>query len=193
MIKHISLVTTDYLLINGIELPYICKNIEIRELKRKDLDIISLWPKYEYPFAWANFNIVNDLLKDNWMNRNKRLDTIWFVILYSGEMIARGSLIYPEEEDELIFGIVMRKDRTNRGLGTKCVSSVMRMIFSTSNIDQVWLETKQDNLRAQKVWKKVGFEGVSTHYRRDVYGVYARYLGFRLTKSNFTDNYDLNC
>ncbi len=187
-----KLITINYYkyaeMMDNLRLEFNYNDLVVRELIRNDLDIISKWPKYEYPFAWANFNIVNDLLKDNWMTRNKRNSTYWFVISKDGELIARGSLILPEENDELIFGMVLKADLTGRGLGTECLSSVMQLVFSRTNIENVWLETKLDNERARKTWIKVGFKSTGIHYRRDVYGVYARYMGYRLIKDEFTDN-----
>ena len=173
-------------MLNQLTLPYHSQEFSVYSLKRKDLDEITHWPKYEYPHAWANFNITDSNLKDKWMVRNARTDTLWFVIRYNSKLIARGSIIQPEEIEELIFGIVLKADLVEQGIGTKCVRLLMQVIFEQTSCEKVWLETKEDNIRARRTWEKIGFISQGVHYRRDVYGVHAKYVGYRLSK---TDSY----
>ncbi|MCY3411507.1 MAG: GNAT family N-acetyltransferase [Candidatus Heimdallarchaeota archaeon] len=172
-------------MLSDLLIPYHHQKYTIDRLTREDLDEIADWPKYTHPYAWANFSVKNDLLKDRWMTKNVRLDNLWLVFKFEGKIIGRASLIEPEERDELIFGIVMRPDLIEQGLGSKCIRLVAEMIFSSSDYSAIWLESKIDNNRAIHVWEKLGFEDTGMHYRKDVYGVYARYKGFRLTKEQF--------
>lgn len=172
-------------MLNQLSLPYHILGHSVHRLKREDLDEITDWPKFDFPYAWANFNITDPKLKDKWIVRNTRADTLWFIMRSEKKIVARGSIIQPEEGEELIFGMVLKPDIVDHGIGTKCVRMSMQMIFDQTTCDRVWLETKENNTRARKTWEKVGFILQGVHYRRDVYGVYSKYVGYRLYRTGF--------
>ena len=55
-----------------------------------------------------------------------------------------------------------------KGYGTDVVRSVLKHIFSATEIDRVYLHTLTDNLRAQKSFAKAGFQSVR-EVKRDGY------------------------
>jgi RimJ/RimL family protein N-acetyltransferase len=58
------------------------------------------------------------------------------------------------------------RDYWSQGYGTDAVKSLLRLIFSDTNLDRIYLHTLDWNYRAQQSFKKVGFVSTSTVNRR---------------------------
>ncbi len=58
------------------------------------------------------------------------------------------------------------RDYWSHGYGTDAVQSLLRVIFSTTKIDRVYLHTLDWNVRAQQSFKKAGFVAINTVTRR---------------------------
>ena len=81
-----------------------------------------------------------------------------------------------------MFGIVLHPEKLEQGLGTLITRIMIRYIFAVTNTDAIWLESRYDNIRAQRTWERVGFIRQGQHFRREVFGRYDRYIGYLLTR-----------
>ncbi|MHA2252700.1 MAG: GNAT family N-acetyltransferase [Candidatus Kariarchaeaceae archaeon] len=166
----------------------------IRIIEREDLKKIADWPPYlEQYFSWANFPAKTDHLRDRWYKTQIKDHLIWFVIQNSeyqaenNDIISRCSFTQPLEGEEYLFGIVIRSDLVNQGIGSTCTKIALSFVFQITSVESIWLETKFDNYRARKVWENIGFTYLGNHYRREVFGRYQRYAGYRIFRQQIDD------
>lgn len=165
------------------------ENYLIRPIERDDLDIIAEWPLFsDSQFAWANFPATTDQLRDSWYKRHTGEFLVWFVIINEklsqgvNNIIARSSITQPISGTDCLFGIVLRPDVVNQGIGTLCTRLQLLYIFEITSLQSIWLESKYDNKRARRVWEKVGFDFLGHHYRRGNFGRYDLFSGYRISR-----------
>ncbi|MHA2172812.1 MAG: GNAT family N-acetyltransferase [Candidatus Kariarchaeaceae archaeon] len=180
-----------YSQLRGIKAKY--QNYAIQLLQREDLDEIAVWPQYNDPlFSWANLPATTPQLRERWMRGQSKEYLVWLVIRnpdYNNpktQIICRCSITQPLVGGEFLFGIVMRPDLVEKGIGSMCTRLALSLVFHQTNIESIWLETKINNSRARRVWEKVGFELHGTHYRRELNGRYDQYVGYRISKAAFS-------
>lgn len=162
-------------------------------IKREDLEEIVKWPIFEDPnFAWANFPAKTKELSDRWYKTQVSDRVVWLIVrntsYFKDQIILRCSITQPMEGEDYLFGIVLRPDLVNRGIGTECSKILLSYVFQMTEIPSIWLETKHDNARARKVWEKIGFSFLGCHYRREIFGSYDKYAGYRILRNEINGN-----
>ncbi len=85
-------------------------------------------------------------------------------------IVGRISTMVPENGDELIFGIALRPDMLEMGIGTVATQMYLFAVFALTETNSVWLETQAVNKRAQHVYEKIGFQKLGHHYKTDTMG-----------------------
>ena len=161
------------------------KFYSVKHIKIQDLKELSQWPKFSDPhLSWANFSATTSSLQSRWYQSSVKAKVAWLVIRDDeGKLIARSSLTQPEDNQQLVFGIVIRSDMTDRGIGTEITQGVMRLVFEIANPEGIWLESHHKNKRARRVWEKIGFEFVSYHYRRSTLGEMDKFAAYQFPAS----------
>lgn len=166
----------------------------LRELERKDLEIINKWRNNEElieclgaPFRYINLDV----------------DIKWYESYINNRSCAVRCAITEDDNDE-ILGLVslvsinymyqsaefhiMVGDISNqgRGIGTYAVNEMLRHAFFNMNLQRVELTVLEDNIRAKRLYEKCGFvyEG---RKRKAKYknGRFVDMLMFAILKSDF--------
>lgn len=171
-------------------------NLECRRINKADLSVLAKWPKFDNPaYVWANYPATSSNLQERWYKNQSKSYILWLVIHDTSpdepDLVGRCSITQPLSGDELLYGIVVRPDVVDQGLGTRITKMVLKGIFERTQIPAIWLESRQDNHRAHRVWEKVGFDKLGNHYRREVFGRYDKYIGYRFLKKNATNLPDI--
>ncbi|MCH8905812.1 MAG: GNAT family N-acetyltransferase, partial [Candidatus Heimdallarchaeota archaeon] len=171
-------------------------DLEIRVMKFEYLKYIAEWPKFEEDsLHWANLPATTPELQQRWFSRQMSDTKIWFAVFQNtGQqdkaprpenpiLISRISLVMPVTGNDLILGIVVRSDMVNQGVGTKIIQMMLKIVFEKSDFFGVWLESVSHNKRAIHIWTKLGFELTGEHFRRNHYGKFELFKGFRYDRS----------
>lgn len=161
------------------------KFYSVKHIKIQDLTELSQWPKFEdRNLSWANFSATTPSLQSRWYQSSVKAKVAWLAIRDdAGKLIARASVTQPEDNEHLVFGIVIRSDLTDRGIGTEITQGIMRLIFEIADPEGIWLESHHKNKRARRVWEKIGFQFVSYHYRRSTLGVMDKFAAYEFSAS----------
>lgn len=156
------------------------KNYTVRHIQMADLPDLARWPKFEEKtLSWANFSATTPSLQSRWYQNSVKPKVAWLTIKDDeNELIARSSLTQPETHQHLVFGIVIRPDLIGFGIGTEITQGIMRLAFELTDVDGIWLESHYKNERARRVWEKIGFEFISYHYRRSVFGEMDKFAAY---------------
>ncbi len=85
-------------------------------------------------------------------------------------LVGRISTLVPDSFDELIFGIALHPDYLELGIGTIATQMYLFAVFVLTPVQSVWLETQHENIRAQHVYEKIGFQKLGYHYKADSMG-----------------------
>lgn len=169
---------------------------KLRELQRSDLLLINKWRNNPdlIRLLGAPFRYINLDVEQNW---------------YDNYMANRGSAvrcaIIDEQDAETILGLVsltnidymnqsanlhiMIGDECNqgKGIGTFAVSQMLCHAFQNMNLHRISLSVLNDNLRAIRLYEKVGFckEGIR---RESLYknGEFVDLMEYAILKSEFT-------
>ncbi len=157
-------------------------------IEMEDLIDLAKWPKFkDEKLSWANFSATTSALQTRWYQTSVKPKVAWMTIKQNNcdkPLIGRCSVSQPEKGNDLIFGIVLRPDLTDKGVGTKVIKAIIRYLFEVSAYEGIWLESHIDNQRARRVWEKVGFDFVSYHYRRSNYGLMDKFAAYRFSRDN---------
>lgn len=168
----------------------------VKHIKIQDLTELSQWPKFEERYlSWANFVATTPSLQSRWYQSSVKAKVAWLAIRDdNGKLIARSSITQPEDNQNLVFGIVIRSDMTDRGVGTEITQGVMRFVFEIADVEGIWLESHHKNARARRVWEKIGFEFISYHYRRSTSGEMDKFAAyhFPVSKKNELPEIQIN-
>ena len=159
-------------------------NLRFYPIRETDLRDLARWPKFtEKSLIWANFPAATSELQRRWLLHQKQNHIVWIMVRdQDGELIGRCSITQPISSNEVMYGIVLRPDMVEKGLGTQITRIVVAYIFEVTDADVVWLESKYNNERALNTWRKVGFQELGYHFRREVSGQYDKYIGFRFPR-----------
>ena len=167
------------------------EGLTIRPIHFDDLDEMANWPQFEgKELSWANFPAKTSELKKRWYLQQQKDHLQWLIVRdESNELIGRCSLTQPLSGTSVIFGLVIRPDKLGQGLGPLITQMMVQYTFTVTlpeDITTIWLESRVDNIRAQRTWEKVGFERLGEHMRREVYGRYDRYVGYQFSRDMVT-------
>ena len=135
----------------------------IRKMESKDLDVVKSIDKLAFPNPWPE-NAYNYELDQN---PNARL---WVVEDQQGiEKTVIGFAVVWVVIDEAHIGtIAIHPDFQNRGIGKKFLSFICQELVD-ENINKIFLEVRQSNYSAIRLYEKFGFviDGERKRYYRD--------------------------
>ena len=141
-------------------------NLSIKQASNDDIDVLLKWWNNGEVMAHAGFpNGLNKTKEDiekeiKLNNRDKRR-----LIMYY-EDIKIGEMSYIKVSDGVYdFGIkICEKEYQNKHLGPKYLTLLFDYLFDVLKAEKIILDTDLENLRAQKVYERLGFTNKKIHY-----------------------------
>ena len=149
--------------------PYLVgESIYLRPLERGDAAALAGWFNDEevrsYVASWRPMTVAGEeAFLDNLVKADS--DFIFGIMLKDGDRLvgATGLHQIDAKNRSAMFGIIIGdKSAWGRGVGTAATYMMTAWAFDHVNLNRVWLHVHEDNLRAVRVYDKVGYanEGV---------------------------------
>ena len=140
----------------------------IRRFTRRDVDEWVCWPLHQDPlFQDYNPPRMSPAERDLWYSeRLARPDHAMFAVLDSDQRLI-GRLFLRQINQpagSAVVGIDLRSDRLEQGLGTDALATFMHYYFTVMRFAVLKLDVAAYNVRAQKVYEKLGFVYVGEHW-----------------------------
>lgn len=141
--------------------------IIIRPLVVEDVFYMRRWGLHKNPLL-SDYNFPS--MSDSQIKRWYEIKTKSFFNKYFGIVLKDGRLIGYMGMKEIKFlkkestlGIVFDPSVLNMGYGTETLKYFLKDYFTKMNMKRMYLEVAEFNNRAQRVYKKMGFEKVGYH------------------------------
>ena len=166
---------------------------KLRELERKDIEIINSWRNDRALIAnlGAPFRFINADIDTAWYDNylSSRNNTIrCSVVDEKDEIIALVSLTNIDRLNQtaVIHIMVGSEENCGKGIGTFAMSNMIKHAFYDMNLRRIELSVLEENIRAQRLYKKIGFQ-VEGMRREAVYkdGMYKNMYLMSLLKSEY--------
>jgi len=137
--------------------------LSYRLADRNDVKLLADWWRDGNVMAHAGFplglTIDEEKLEDRLMKQKESNHQV-FIIEYEGMSI--GEMGVKVEDNEAEIGIKICIDtHQNKGLGTKILRILINDLFDRQDIARIKLDTMVENVRAQKVYERLGFTKIS--------------------------------
>lgn len=148
----------------------------LREIERKDLRAINQWRNdsdllfyLEAPYRFIS-NDVDEKWYDNYLHNRDKQVRCAIVSDESDDILGLVSLtdIDSINQSAKLHIMVGKEENRGKGLGTFAVTEIVKHAFLNLNIQRIELSTLEYNIKAQKLYEKVGFlrEGIK---RKSIY------------------------
>jgi len=129
--------------------------LEFGKLTQKNAVIIA--NEWKYPGIYSFYDMAADEEDYNELIDPNMRGEMYFEVLSGCELI--GFLTLDTHENVADIGIGMRPDLTGKGLGAEFISSCLNFITENHrNVKTITLSVACFNIRAIKVYKKLGFK-----------------------------------
>jgi len=122
----------------------------IRKMQEDDLDVILEIESTCFPFAWSRDVFIAELDKSYGCS---------FSAFFQGNL-AGYALGWKIATEIHIANLAVHPEYRNNGLGT---ALIMRLIKEDSELQGAFLEVRQSNIDAIKLYEKLGFERIGIH------------------------------
>lgn len=136
--------------------------ITIRPLSLEDVFNMKKWGMHKNPLlSDYNFPDMSDSQIRKWYDMKTRsfFNKYFGIALKDGRLIGyMGIKEIKLLRKESTLGIVFDPNFLNMGYGTETLKYFLRYYFTQMNMKRMYLEVSEFNNRAQKVYKKMGFE-----------------------------------
>lgn len=138
---------------------------QLRELERKDLPTINKWRNNPHLIACLGspFRFINLEVDENWFNTYivTRGNAIRCAIVEAerDEILGLVSLVSIDHINQSAEFHIMIGDTRNqgKGIGTFALQEMLNHAFLNMNLHRIELTVLEDNIRAQRLYEKVGF------------------------------------
>jgi RimJ/RimL family protein N-acetyltransferase len=127
--------------------------VELRELTDEDRRAIRGWPTYPPDCLELDYA----LREGGWLDHHggHARDRLYAAV-EDGEVVGF-SIIHPGDDGEAEFMIALRGDALGRGLGRQVTLAALDRCFGELGLARVRLVVRKSNLRAQKLYCRIGF------------------------------------
>lgn len=147
--------------------------LELREIERKDMKIINSWRNNQNIISYlgAPFRFINQDVDEKWFDNYMltRNSCVRCAIEKDKKIVGLVSLtnidsLNRSAEFHIMIGDV---EYHNKGIGTFATKEILKHAFYNLNLHRVMLTVLENNIRAQRVYEKIGF--VKEGFLRQVY------------------------
>jgi RimJ/RimL family protein N-acetyltransferase len=134
------------------------ENIILKPISEKDTEFIieSRNEKDIYLTSFSNFPFY-DFQHKKWLNNAS--NTLDYIIYYNNEKSGRiniSNIDFQNQKGE--YGIFITKKYRGLGIAFKASKALIGFTFSNLNINKIYLKVFSDNIKAIKLYEKLGFE-----------------------------------
>jgi RimJ/RimL family protein N-acetyltransferase len=143
-------------------LPLCEGHLTIRPWTRADLDLLSAWPDYDFPYQGMEFSFrgKSALEKDQWFQARQDNPEMIVLVADQAEAPAIGylALLRIDWPARIIgnFGLRVHPAWCDQGIGTAMLRAVSRWSFE-QGVAAVRVDVAASNTRAVRCYEKVGF------------------------------------
>ena len=147
---------------------------KLREIEKKDIEIINKWRKNEEliqnlgaTYRYINLDVENKWYDNYLVNRNTTVrcaitmeddDIIGLITLANIDNVNRTAVLH------IMIG---EEENCGKGVGSFAISKMLSHAFLDLNLNRVELEVLTQNIRAKKTYEKLGFKYEGT--KREAY------------------------
>ncbi len=141
------------------------ENLYLREAVEEDLPLVHLIEEEVYPVPWTFnfFRIIFHMNEDTFLVALEEDRIIGYTV---GEIETMGRRDDPRKAGH-VLNIAVRKEYQGRGVGTMLLDEVERR-FKEKGADVAYLEVRESNENAQRVYRDRGYQYVRT--AKEYYG-----------------------
>lgn len=143
---------------------------QLREIDRKDLSSINKWRNNPELISClgAPFRFINLTVDEKWYDSymSNRSNQVRCAIVNDADdlilgMVSLVTIDYMNQSAEFHI-MIGESENQGRGIGTFAVVEMLKHAFYNMNLQRIELTVLEDNIRAQKLYEKVGFvrEGI---------------------------------
>ena len=166
---------------------------KLRELERKDIETINSWRNDKMLIAnlGAPFRFINSDIDRDWYEHylSSRSNTIRCSVVDEKDIIlclVSLTNIDRINQSAVIHIMVGNEENCGRGIGTFAMLNMLNHAFNDMNLRRIELSVLKDNVRAQGLYNKVGFQ-LEGEKREAVYkdGEYKNMYIMSLLKEEF--------
>ena len=119
--------------------------LRLRPMTLSDLDAVAAIEAQAYAFPWSRGNFVDSLAAGYWCT------------LLEADGEALGYTIAQPGVDELhLLNVTVAPSQQGRGRGSRLLGA-LEAAASAHDLEGVWLEVRQSNLRAQSLYRRRGY------------------------------------
>lgn len=167
------------------------ENIVLRPISKADTSFIL---KIRNDISIAN-NFFSDpplydFKHEEWLKNLK--NSLYFVIYYMDNkcgLINISNIDYKNQKAE--YGIVLKDECSGKGIAYNASILLIKYVFLNLNIRKIYLEVFSDNIKAIKLYKKLGFkeEGI---FKNEIFknGKYKDVIRMAIFKKEWLKNYE---
>ena len=165
------------------------KDITVREARPEDAHQLCLWWNDGEVMAHAGFpnglGVKPEVIAEQIKNQNEQ--NLRHVIEYNGVLI--GEMNYRRQDEKTCeMGIkICDAAFQNKGLGKIVLSLFIKTLFGECGFEKINLDTNLVNLRAQRVYERLGFKKLRVNIDswRDQLGRAQSSVDYELTEDSF--------
>ena len=132
-------------------------NIHFRQVTQSDIDKFQIW--YERiggPELFSNF------IPSSFVSFERSKDLLWFIILDNDDEI--GTIWFEKKDTDKMsydLGIYLNRiELFGKGIGKMVIKSAIDNIIRKKEIQKIYLNVRQDNVRAIRCYERLGFETI---------------------------------
>jgi len=135
-------------------------NVETRVMTVSDLDLIKDILLTDFDDFWNYNTFKNELL-----NPNSK-----YIVAKTNDKIVGFAGLWKSVDDVHITNIVTAKKYRNKNIGSLMLSNLIQMAKSEKGITSITLEVNSNNIPAQKLYEKFGFNvvGIRKKYYNNI-------------------------
>ncbi len=128
----------------------------LRRMGREDLDRVMVVEQALFgDEAWTRGMLDSELTQTG---------SRWYVLAEEGDEVVGYAGLCAYDHEAYVQTIGVRTDRWGQGLGTRLLEALLREAARRGN-DEIVLEVRADNDRAQRLYRRYGFDAVGLRRR----------------------------
>jgi RimJ/RimL family protein N-acetyltransferase len=132
-------------------------NIHFRQVTQPDRDKFPIW--YE---RIGGSELFSNFIPSNFVSFEESKNLLWFIVLDNDDEI--GTIWFERNDTDKMsydLGIYLNRiELFGKGIGKMVIKSAIENIIREKDIQKIYLNVRQDNVRAIRCYERLGFETI---------------------------------